>query len=157
NKGGMMPETKKPCPGCKRAIRRDADKVCGDCQELLDIGKKVLKARNKERDVLTVVLPWASHCLPYIQTPNLKGADEARGDFQKSFFELLKRLDQGYREKAGNIYWGFRGNDYSSGEQIHMTQPDIDLMKILLDSAQRLCKLNYADGRDDGQNFVVRL
>lgn len=61
-----MPMTSKPCPGCgeKPVFRRDSEKVCDTCQQLIEEAQTARARKSRRADVELVRVPFAAYAFP---------------------------------------------------------------------------------------------
>lgn len=141
--------TRKPCPACKKIDRhREADSVCGDCQELLAIGAEVIRQRNGETDVTCINVPPANfpHWLPC-----------SDGDVAKHLSALLHAANLGHREKSKHedIFKG--GSRYSGWDWIYVKDGVANAARELTIAIEKAIKDERKRGNREGKQFIRQL
>lgn len=153
-----MAKTKKPCPGCgePQPWFRDADKVCGHCQKLIEDGKNARAQAKVGKQA--VRMPFAPHGLPYIHHADKKG-----GEIQRVFVELARSLGplvQGTEEgvKSVPLVEGMEGSSYASGDKyVSVLRGTPALLNQLYQLIVKACETAHTGGRRQGEDLIGSL
>lgn len=143
-----------PCPGCGQKDQwRKKHEYCDDCQRLLKDAYEALELKGNKKDVVTVLIPKASHWIKYIPHPGSQ--DDPRG--------AIHRLALCAGEVLPAVNWDQKherlDDECSSSSCLAVRMPrDVytaikEVIATLHDSIDKAFK----DGRQEGMNHLKQL
>lgn len=145
--------SKKPCPGCGQVKGgRSASKVCRECEVLLErAGWMEEQLAELDEDEIVVSFGKGAHWNQYIYT---------RSDTGRDLVDIFQRIANAGSRPALTYKAKFNllGVIDAFGEKcVVMTEPLAEAIRDLRIAVQDALKLEYEQGKKDGQNLLRQL
>jgi len=152
-----MSRTRKPCPGCGEVHpHRPADKVCWQCERLMEAGR-LLKKQQRKRYPRQYRLPRRAYGLPYVRNVG----QDSRQTFQQAVYDLAIALSETsveYRhDHADDLLPDGNDRPCSDSSLVYVESATRDTLYDLYAAVQAMTEEAYKKGKRDGGRFIDRL
>lgn len=152
-------QTRKPCHGCGETGWREIDKLCFDCQKLLNDAKRLNDSLKQDPNMQEFQLPWRSYSMPHI-THVYSSENDLSDKFQQTFFELINLLV--IKSSDGKV-WFSSSTEYLISESREtegkgfMNQDVRRVLNELYKIVREISLEAFNQGQKDGRSFLAKL